>query len=506
MPYIYKLAASLLCLSALTFVDSTSAAAFKRVKEGDAAPVFTLPALDGGSVSLEEYKDNTLTIISFWGTWNPRSKDLLIDEQKLLDEFGEKGLKILTVNAEGANPPANLEEILQNFLSENNLTLRVAVDRELDQYNAWGVIATPATAFLDKDLKVVYEFAGRPTSAFADMREKIMQIFGIVEDTPLARKPKRARFKAPKSIQLRYGLAKVLFDRGQMKKGLRKLERDVLKKLPEFPEANALKGAFHLGLYLEGNQAEAANAREAFAKALELDETVPLALAGLAHFSLVDGDLEKAIDLTRKAVSYTEPEALPDLGPDDAASEKVAASEKDAAAEEAKTPGANADETVESKEVAASEKDAAAEEAKTPGANADETVEGKEVAASEKDAAVEEAETSGANTDETVAGKEVATSEEEKTAASIADAATEEESQAPETPATGPEARINEQLTKAEKALKAGSEDEARVLVSQIVEGLLNIKSRPKMKGRGLLIQQQKQEKINEKLESHPEG
>jgi len=453
MPYIYKLAASLLCLSALTFVDSTSAAAFKRVKEGDAAPVFTLQALEGGSVSLEEYKDNPLTILSFWGTWNPRSKDLLSDEQKLLDEFGEKGLKILTVNAEGANPPSNLEEILQKFLSENNLNLRVAVDRELDQYNAWGVIATPATAFLDKDLKIVYEFAGRPTSAFADMREKIMELLGIVEETPLARKPKRARFKAPKSIQLRYGLAKVLFDRGQMKKGLRKLERDVLKKLPEFPEAHALKGAFHLGLYREGNQDEAANAREAFAKAHEMDETVPLALAGLAHFSLVDGELEKAIDLTRKAVSYTEPEALPDLGPGDAVSKKVVASEEGAAPEKAEKSDSNADETVEGKEVATSEKEAASEEEKM-----------------------------------------------------VVDAAIEEESPEPEKPAASAEARINEQLTKAEEALKAGGEAEARVLVSQIVEGLLNIKSRPSMKGQGLLIQQQKHEKINEKLNSNPEG
>lgn len=450
MPYIYRLAASLLCLSALTFVDSTSAAAFKRVKEGDAAPVFTLPVLDGGAVSLEEYKDNPLTILSFWGTWNPRSKDLLVDEQKLLDEFGEKGLKVLTVNAEGANPPSDLEEILQKFLSENSLKLRVAVDRELDQYNAWGVIATPATAFLDKDLKIVYEFAGRPTSAFADMREKIMEILGIVEETPLARKPKRTRFKAPKAIQLRYGLAKVLFDRGQMKKGLRKLERDVLKKLPEFPEAHALKGAFHLGLYREGNQTEAANAREAFAKALELDETVPLALAGLAHFSLVDGELEKAIDLTRKAVSYTEPEELPALGSggDEASGEEVA-----------------------------SEEVAAPEEAEKAGSIADETVEGGEVATSEKGSA----------------------SGEEKTADSGPDAE-------PEKPAASVEARVDEQLTKAEEALKTGSDDEARALVSQIVEGLLNIKAKPKMKGQGLLIQQQKQDKINEKLNSNPEG
>lgn len=386
MPYIYRLAAIILSLSVLTFVDTTSAAAFKRVAEGDAAPVFTLPSLEGGSVSLEDYKGNPLTILSFWATWNPRSKPLLEDEQKLLAEFGSKGLKVLTINAEGANPPSDLENVLQKFLSEGNLNLNVALDRELDQYDAWGVIATPATAFLDKDLNIVYEFAGRPSSAFADMRLKVMELLGIVEETAEARKPKRQRFKAPKSIQLRYGLAKVLFDRGQMKKGLRKLESDVLAKLPDFPEAIALKGGFHLGLYLDGNSGEEVPAREAFARAVELDETVPLALAGLARFSLMDNEVEKALDLARKAVVYTEPEELPLLA------------------------------------------------------------EG-----------------------EGVSGE------------------------------------VDEYLSRAEESLKGGNVDEAAKIIDQVVDGLLNISSGPKMKGQGLLIQQMKKDKIKEQLEAEPQ-
>ncbi|RMG96965.1 MAG: hypothetical protein D6708_01900 [Candidatus Dadabacteria bacterium] len=321
-------------------LNSTSAAAFKRVHAGESAPAFTLNDLDGNPVSLEDYRDGPLTILVFWALWSPRSIPLLHEVQKLVEEFGNKGLRVLTVNAEGQNAPADLEEQIRAVMEKENLDLPVLVDRDLEQYNAWGVIATPATAFLGKDLQVIYEFSGHPTSAYQDMRDQVLKALGLEEEVAAAAKPKRTRYKAAKPVMLHYGLAKTLFKRGQLSKAKRKLKK-VLAQDPNFPDAQALQGAILLALSRQG-KADAAAAKEAFAKAVELDETVPLGLAGLAHFALEEGDVPKALELAQKAVSFTEDEDLPQLPPLDEGGDGTAAAgeapAKTAAPQQAEAP------------------------------------------------------------------------------------------------------------------------------------------------------------------------
>ena len=296
-------------------LDTTSAAAFKRVSAGQPAPSFSLPDLDGRTVSLEEFRGSPCTILVFWALWSPRSLPLLKDVQKLVDEFGPKGLRALTVNVEGESAPADLRDRIRAFLEENAIRLPVLLDLGLVQYNTWGVIATPATAFLGKDLEVIYEFSGHPTSAYQDMRDQVLRALGLEEETAEAARPRRERYKADKRVMLHYGLARTLFQRGQFSKAERKL-RKVLKQDPGFPDAHALRGVILLGMVREGKKkASLDKAREEFAKAVELDPTEPLGLAGLARFALDDGDEAEALDLARRAVEHTEDEDLPALPP-----------------------------------------------------------------------------------------------------------------------------------------------------------------------------------------------
>ncbi|MBI5016743.1 MAG: redoxin domain-containing protein [Deltaproteobacteria bacterium] len=307
-----RLAHVLLFLSPLVlFVNSTSAAAFKRVHEGDAAPSFALADLAGSPVDLQSFKDGPLTIVTFWALWSPKSEPLLQDVQRLLDEFGSKGvravgLKAVAVNAEGQNPPADLDAQVKAYLDKNGISFPVVIDRKLELYDTWGVIALPATAFLGKDLKVVYEFSGHPTSAYEDMRDKVLETLGIKEQLAEAQKPKRERYKpAAKMTTLNYGMARTLYERGQFSQAAKKLDK-VLADEPKFPDAQALQGAIQLGFEREGRPDAAQAAREAFQKAVELDPTVPMGLAGLAHFALKDGDVPKALELTKKALEFEE--------------------------------------------------------------------------------------------------------------------------------------------------------------------------------------------------------
>lgn len=334
MWYVHRFALAVCVLSALTFfVDSTSAAAFKHVAVGDQVPSFSLPDASGSKVDLAAlHGDGPLTIVVFWALWSPKSATQLEDVQKLMDEFGAKGLKAVGVNAEGASAAADLDAKVAAFAQEHGLRFPLVFDKGLEQYNTWGVIALPSTAFLDKDRKIVFEFSGHPSSAYEDMRSQVLTGLGLADEVAAAHKPKHERYRpTDRKVTLNFGLARTQFERGQFSKSKEKLDQ-VLADDPKHPDAHALNGALHLGLERDGKADAAQPAREAFQKAVELDETLPLGLAGLAHFALKDSDPAKALELTREAVDHTEDKELPELSGGETAQEQPAG---EAAAEDA---------------------------------------------------------------------------------------------------------------------------------------------------------------------------
>ncbi len=431
-------------------LPTASAAAFKRVHPGEPAPVFSLPDLEGQPVSLEAFRENPATLVVFWAIWSPRSVPLLKEAQKLLEEFGDKGFRVVTVNAdEGATA-----ERVRSFTEENGIRLPVLLDPSLEQYNAWGVIATPASALLGRDLKVLYTLSGHPTSTYLDLREQIMNALGLQEEVARAAEPRRKRYKAAKRVTLQYGLARTLFRRGQFTKALRKL-RKVLKQDPDFPDAHALKGVILLGLAKEGKGPGEVAAREAFAQALNLDGTVPLALAGSAWFALRDGELDQALERARKAVEFTEDDELPELPwperePQAGAVPAAGAGPSPAGGTEQASAQGGPPASAGHEAVPSPPREAGGEATPTP----------PEPGPPQRAAQATEA-----------AGAEAPPAAPESPAA-----------QAPATP-DSPRSRVTAYLDRAEERLAAGDTDGARRLISAVVEGLLDIPERPAMKG-----------------------
>jgi len=308
----------LLSFSLLITADvSTGSAAFKRVEIGETAPGFTLTDLEGSQIALETYKESPLTLVVFWGLWSPNSAPLLKDVQKLVNEFADKGLSAIAVNIDGKDKEgagADPTEKIRQLVDENEIKLPVLVDLEQEVYAAWGVLVSPTTAFLGKDLILIDEFSGYSRGTYKNVREKIMELLEVEEEVAAVEKPARERFKAPKAVMRNYGMAKVQYDRGQFSKAARKIEK-VIDECPDFPDAHALKGAIELGRGAEGKAGSAEKAQAYFQKAVELDETLPMGLAGMAYFEAEGGNVEKAVELVGKAVEFSDKSELPSLPP-----------------------------------------------------------------------------------------------------------------------------------------------------------------------------------------------
>jgi cytochrome c biogenesis protein CcmG/thiol:disulfide interchange protein DsbE len=109
---------------------------------GRPAPEFTLPALDGQTVSLGDLRGRPV-VVNFWATWCGPCVHEMPYIQETYEVWSEKGLVILAININES--PSQV----QGFMQENRLSLPVLLDGGGEVAEQYGVRAIPTTIFID---------------------------------------------------------------------------------------------------------------------------------------------------------------------------------------------------------------------------------------------------------------------------------------------------------------------------------------------------------------------
>jgi len=114
---------------------------------GDPAPYFTLSALDGQEISLEQFKGRPV-IINFWASWcEPCGMEMPFLQETFLKYEG-MGLMVLGVN----DSEKDTREDVETFLKEHPVTFPILLDgAESDAAISYGVHGLPASFFIDSD-------------------------------------------------------------------------------------------------------------------------------------------------------------------------------------------------------------------------------------------------------------------------------------------------------------------------------------------------------------------
>ena len=126
----------------------------QRFQERKEAPAFSLKSLNGGQVSLGDFKGKPV-LITFWATWCDSCKE----ELPLLEKFsaGKKDqLTILLIAIDGERKRA-----AQKIVSQNKITLPVLLllkEKVMDQYGVRGWI--PLTFLVDQKGMLVGKIVG----------------------------------------------------------------------------------------------------------------------------------------------------------------------------------------------------------------------------------------------------------------------------------------------------------------------------------------------------------
>ena len=76
---------------------------------------FTLKVLNGGEVSLSEFREGKKAIIFFWATWCPHCREALAKLDQRKQEIDDNDIKIVLVDV-GEN-----KEVVSRYFEKNNL-------------------------------------------------------------------------------------------------------------------------------------------------------------------------------------------------------------------------------------------------------------------------------------------------------------------------------------------------------------------------------------------------
>jgi len=109
---------------------------------------FTLPLLNGGEVTLSEYR-GMVVVLAFWTTWCTYCHEEMSSKEIFYQYFKDRGLEILAINyKEDSN-------IVSQYIDNNDYTFPVVLD-------------------LDGSVKTDYEVSGYPTCFIINREGKII--------------------------------------------------------------------------------------------------------------------------------------------------------------------------------------------------------------------------------------------------------------------------------------------------------------------------------------------
>jgi len=123
------------------------------VDVGDKAPVFTITADNGKTITRSDF-GGKLLVLNFWATWCPPC----IQELPSLNEFQErlraKGVVVLGVSLD------KNESTYKQFVQRAKITFVTAREPEANISSSYGTFKYPETYVINADGKVVAKFIG----------------------------------------------------------------------------------------------------------------------------------------------------------------------------------------------------------------------------------------------------------------------------------------------------------------------------------------------------------
>jgi peroxiredoxin len=137
-------------LCALILIGSCERGETKTTSSGDRqdAKTFSLPPLNGkGKVAFSDFKGKPV-VLNFWASWCAPCRREMPFFENTWKEYKDKGVVFIGIDV------MDEEGVAEKFVQAFDITYMILHDSSGEVSNAYGVVALPATFFIDKDGKI----------------------------------------------------------------------------------------------------------------------------------------------------------------------------------------------------------------------------------------------------------------------------------------------------------------------------------------------------------------
>jgi len=150
MTSLFSLAARWLCAAALAAGASAAVAA---ATVGAAAPDFTLRALDGPNLRLQEQRGKVV-LVNFWATWCGPCRKEMPHLNRLADKYRASGLVLLGINVD--DDVRNATEVAAKL----GVKFPVLLDTDKKVSRLYDLNSMPSTMVIDRNGRVRFVHRG----------------------------------------------------------------------------------------------------------------------------------------------------------------------------------------------------------------------------------------------------------------------------------------------------------------------------------------------------------
>ena len=139
-------------------------------KEWGNAPDFTLPDLDGNSVTLSDFRGKVI-ILNFWATWCPPCRMEIPDFIELYENYKDEGLLIIGVNLDrGAT------RSVKEFSEKYKINYPVVLGNVNVTQDYGGIRAIPTTFVIDRKGNIKEKYVGyQPRATFEKAVKRLLE-------------------------------------------------------------------------------------------------------------------------------------------------------------------------------------------------------------------------------------------------------------------------------------------------------------------------------------------
>jgi Tfp pilus assembly protein PilF/peroxiredoxin len=267
---------------------SYTATAQALLQIGSEAPNFTLKDIEGRELSLSQFSPKKAVILIFWSTWSAKSQIALKRFEDFYKKYKDRDIEIIAINADKQSISEEDIKNIITFIKEAGVTFPVLIDKGLDTFSKYGVIALPSTVVI-VDKKINYELPGLPLIGTEDMFDYLTTLVGEVP-----RRKVESKYKPKHSAIADTNLAKRFINKKNYS-----MAYPLLKKAIESDPKYMLPYVELSRLYrLENNYSEA---EEILKKALSIEPENTAILCELGYQLTVSKKIKEAIEVLDKA-------------------------------------------------------------------------------------------------------------------------------------------------------------------------------------------------------------